>query len=187
MISHEAFVRRWVFSPLVRWPASVLEGASVPERSKHFLKEAGLPAATEIGGWEFGGDDFLQLPHTAELLGGSNAVIPAEVVDSHGIGRDRQPAGMRSPWIVVSDVGSGQVWQVHAEENRASCCFVNSSVPQLAESVLLCHLLLESRQGEPDDVFAELLRRSLGSIDPKALSEPDAFWRDAAIDAELGM
>jgi hypothetical protein len=89
-------------------------------------------------------------------------------------------------WIVVEPAPRSSVSVVSAIGAPTSA-FVNSSVPQLAECLLVSHLLLQTAKEESDDVFAELLRRSVSMIDDEALNEPESFWSVVVEEAAYGM
>jgi hypothetical protein len=188
MLSPDDFAARWTFSALARWSSETVDKLSLPANAKRFLKQAGLPTSTEIRGWRFGGE-FLNLPRTSELpaLAGRTADLPDVVLKSHAIGQDRSPVANLSPWFVVNHEANGEVWLIGTHTGVPTYAFVNSSLAQLAEALLSFHLLLRSHQNEPDELFAELLRRSLESCDPRALTESDGVWSGLTLEARWGM
>ena len=179
MISPSDFRKRWGedddAEPLVIFPAAILAGVSVPDVSTAFLTNAGLPESAA---------PFLnfQLPKTATLQSVSELWQRGS---EFGCYRVIGSNGSDDP-VCLDESRDGQIVYLN-HDNDFQRVLINSTVPQLAESLLSYeHLVSEtqSRNGEdayldgdvPDDL-QQWLTDELHRIDAIALGA-NGFWTD---------
>lgn len=185
MLTPTEFVARWGTDdvPLIPSPARVAGRLAIPAGDKEFLIAAGLPEDAA---------PFLSFRETGEF----------PTVDSVF----RQPAALRRYRMIGSDSagspialdegGSGEV-VVLDHENQFSPALMNSSVRQLAESLLAYRKLVADTVAQfGPDAFLDgrtsvasraELRRTLETMDAAAM-RPGCFWHGQvqALDANAG-
>lgn len=174
MITPEEFVRRWRWSELVRPRPELIEPIVMPDASKRFLVSTGLPSRGE-------GDEELQFEHLR-----SGVARLSEIEDGTAGVRDLSAywriGSCLSSYVCVSEGVGGDLVVVH--DLRESDQFLNSSVPQLAESLLMSAELVDLfARGERnfekrrDRRFAaDWLRKEIKRIDGRALEDSGSVW-----------
>ena len=171
MISPSEFVKKWKTiweEDLIKFSADTLEDLEIDEEAKKFLMEAGLPdsAAPSLS-------FCAGLPSICEKYGMEEDLSSYKYIGSTGWG---------DPICLYEDDGS--VVYLDHEENLEYETFINSSISQLAESLLVyAKLIQETQQENGEDAFLdnnipERLKKwifeELKRIDPPAVE--DGFW-----------
>ncbi len=178
MIGPEEFASTWGRPQLARVPAERLEGVAIPAESKRFLTEAGLPLEVE----------GLALPFIVAPRGLQS---PAEILDA-GAPRPPECQGLRR--LGSNDVGvlfcldearDGTVVAV-SPEDALKVVFVNSSVAQLAESLLAYRRVRGASLHEDDAAYSSRLRDALTEVDAAAVETEPSWWRMVVEEAGYG-
>jgi hypothetical protein len=158
-------------SRLVRYPRSVVEQIAIPEESKSFLTDIGLPdgAAPFL---DFGGSSHLSMPTVTEVWKAGEPRY--RIIGSNAYG---------DPICVDTESAGRVLYLLHEAEMTPR--FMNSSIPQLAYSLLafrqvvadtyaICGkgAFLEGRI--PSDVVDRFITE-MEAIDPPAISSEN-FW-----------
>ncbi len=125
MITPEKF-KAWWGKGLVRNTEAALTHIRIPEASKRFLVEAGLPAEAHPGLQFARYED--ELPTMLEAFPEDN--LPADYARFRPIGVDYATI------ICLDEQDDGHLYSVDIEGHGLPTCFMNSSVPQLAEFLL---------------------------------------------------
>jgi SUKH-4 immunity protein of toxin-antitoxin system len=184
VISPAEFARQWG-GDLVRPSAEAVECLQAPEESKVFLREAGLPSSTPLRfSFRFPGG---QVPKLAEVLGEDG---PLE----KGVARYRGLGVKVQTHVCLDEALQGAIFAVNLDP-AVPTRFMNGSVPQLAESLLvfrrLYHELYSSDEGagsgERQRRYAALMRDALERIDPEAMRASEAVWRGIVLEVETGL
>ncbi len=171
MITPGEFKARWG-NGLVRNTEAALAHVRIPEASKRFLVEAGLPAEAELGLQFARYED--ELP---TLLGAfPEDDLPADYARFRPIGVDYATI------ICLDERDGGHLYGVDIEGHGLPTRFVNSSVPQLAEFLLAVRVVPE--EGPPmgwmeaeADAYTEELAQKFRQVDPEAMSDEKSYWR----------
>ena len=180
MLTADEFKRKWG-SDLVRLERKDVSGGLVPDDVIEFLTMAGLP----VDAAPFLSFDELRkgLKHVYEIWG-----RPDDYPDD---------AKKRlSPYLVIGSDGAGnpicldtnndcQVVHLDHEDWFNTMTFVNSSLPQFAESLLLVSEMYETANDELSDdelrkpipeKYKQDLFLKIEAIDPRAMAD-NAFWK----------
>ncbi len=172
MISPNEFVKQWksiwVEEP-IKFSADTLEDLEIDKEAKKFLMEAGLPdSAAPSLSFSVG------MPSICEKYGMEEEYSSYKYIGSTGWG---------DPICLYEDDGS--IVYLDHEENLEYQTFINSSILQLAESLLVyAQLIQETQKENGDDAFLdnnipERLKKwifeELKRIDPPAVE--DGFWK----------
>ena len=179
MITPDEFRDRWnedEHSPeLIRFPSAALAKLGIPADAELFLESAGLPRSASPY-LEF------EVPSEGSLESAAQQwQLSADYDHYHVIGFN----GSGDP-ICIDDAAEGQVVYLNHDDDFRRI-FINSSIPQLAESLLAYrHLVSETqrRNGEeafldgniPDDL-KQWLRDELTRIDSAAVAD-GCHWSD---------
>ncbi len=177
MLTSQAFRERWCdkdnLESLVVFPPSALADVTIPDESKTFLTTGGLPksAAPFL---DFRVPDHGALRTIAELWQLAPEYNRYRVVGSNGSG---------DPLCIDESCG-GQIIYLNHDDNFHRV-LINSSVPQLAESLLVFrHLIRETQRQNGEDAYLDgdvpgdlqqWLRNEIIRIDPTA-AHGDCFW-----------
>lgn len=173
MLSPSDFVARWGSDQLVRYPAQAVARLTLATEDKALLVEAGLPtdAAPFLS---FKAPKSAELPTVAEQWGTGTEFERYRVIGSDGSG---------NPITLDTQTQEGVVLLDH--ENRFARIVMNTSVRQMAESLLAYRKFVEDTQAEfgPDafldgktSVAARTnLKAALTQIDAASL-KPGSFW-----------
>ena len=175
MLSPEEFADKWgtTLAALVPFPKAAIERVALSKEDRAFLTAAGLPeSAAPFLSFESPQSD--ELPSVARTWG-----LAADFERYLLIGTD----GSGNP-IALDEAKGGEV-VVLDHENSFSRTLMNTSVRQLAESLLAFRRLVEETQAEfgPDAFLdgktaatgRDQLRQALTTIDPPAM-QPGCFW-----------
>jgi SUKH-4 immunity protein of toxin-antitoxin system len=186
MLSPTEFVARWGKDvPLIRFPTKAVEGLSLSKDDKAFLTQAGLPedAAPFL---TFDVSDSGQLPTVAEQWNQPQAFAAYRVIGSDGSGNPIALDGNKNGEVVLLD-----------HENKFARILMNTSIGQLAESLLAYRKFVRDSQEEfGPDAFLEGktspaarkgLRQDLATIDAAAM-KAGCFWHGELqnLDANAG-
>ncbi len=158
---------------LILFTEEALAGISLPEDSREFLISAGLPdsAAPFL---DFRAPDVGQLPNVAESWQQGAEFRRYRIIGSNGSGDP----------VCIDEAENGQVVYLNHDFNFKRV-FINSSIPTLAESLLMyrkCIRDVQERNGEDawldGDIPAEILEsinEELKRIDPAGI-QSECFW-----------
>jgi len=187
MLSPKEFAARWGSddSPLVRFSRTALANLNLSEDDIAFLEQAGLPkdAAPFLS---FEAPKTGELPSVAAVWSQPKAFASYRVIGSDGSGNP----------IALDKTGTGEVILLD-HDNGFARFLVNTSVRQLAESLLAYRKFVRDTQGEfGEDAFLDgnsspaarnELRRELARIDSATL-DSSCFWHGelSNLDAEAG-
>lgn len=171
MITPWEFSEQWGEQGLVRFPAEVVDTLSVPGFNKRFLVEAGLPRQAPFPGMQ--GFTLLPPANPPQAQTGCEDFNLLEQV-----GRFRLLAVTTYRlFIAIDERRQGRV--VRHCESGLRCgrgYFMNSSIPQLAESLLAyrvynqrCHEWDPQGEERPQS-FVDDLEREIERIDPEAMA-----------------
>jgi hypothetical protein len=168
-ISPEDFIKEWTKEDggLIKFPKMDIQALPIPEESREFLIKAGLPASAA---------PFLQFsvpsPHLEDHIGKRYFCL----------GYD----GVGDP-ICIDKEENGEIRILLHEQKFSPGEFVNSSVPQLAMSLLAYRKFYKLNKGEvgEDAAFEDYadrgllhqLRETLTKIDPMSVRE-GYFWKN---------
>jgi hypothetical protein len=187
MLSPKDFVARWIKDSerLVSLPKQAVDGLALAAEDKVFLAQAGLPAdAAPFLSFEAPATG--ELPTVAEQWGLASAFQRYRVIGTDGSGNP----------IALDQQQQGEVVCLD-HENQFARVRMNTSVRQLAESLLAYRKLVEDSRAEfgPDAFLdgktsaaaREALRQRLTVIDPAAM-QPGCFWQGQLqnLDANAG-
>ena len=139
MIAPAQFAARWGEQGLVRATPQALADVRIPDESKAFLIQAGLPGEAEGVGLSFSLPPD-RLPTLREVLAAEGRPAPARLERYRRIGSDYDAH------LCLDQAKGGHVVSVSVEP-KLQVAFVNSSVPQLAEFLLRFRDLRRSLQG----------------------------------------
>lgn len=178
MLTSQEFRERWCddddsAESLLAFPPTALADVAIPDESKTFLINAGLPesAAPFL---DFRVPDHGALQTVADLWQLAPEYNRYRVVGSNGSGDP----------LCIDESCDGQLIYLNHDYNFERV-LINSSVPQLAESLLVFrHLIREAQRQNGEDAYldgdipAELqqwLLKEIIRIDPAA-SHASCFW-----------
>ncbi len=172
MITPNEFKTQWGDDLVRNTPAS-LENVHIPDASKRFLIEAGLPRL--VPGLDMDFDRFEdELPTLPEAFP-NGYDFPKDYSRYRPIGAD--PATL----LCLDECNSGCVYSVDIDEAGLPIRFVNSGVPQLAEFLLIVRgTPTESSPKRYTDAeakaYTEELTQKFRNADPEAMHDEDGYW-----------
>jgi hypothetical protein len=174
MLAPAEFVALWgTDGPLQQFSRTVIERLSIADADKDFLVQAGLPksAAPFLA---FGRHTYAQLPTVTEIWHRPESFARYRIIGDDGEG---------SP-IALDEEQKGEVVLIDHEFKFARI-FINSSIRQLAESLIVYRQFIRDTQQEfGEDAYIDglhspaardALRQSLTTID-QAATKPGCFW-----------
>lgn len=172
MITPQEFAAQWG-NDLVRNTPASLENIRIPDISKQFLIEVGLPRWVERLEMNF--DRFEdELPTLPDAFP-NGYDFPSDYVRYRPIGAD--PIVL----LCLDEYSNGSIHSIDIDGAGVPNSFVNSSVPQLAEFLLA--LKVVPTEGPPKvytdeeaDAFTEELERKFKRIDPEAMHNSGNYW-----------
>lgn len=170
MITPTEFATQWGAAELLRYEPAALEGVHIPDISKRFLVEAGLPRQADLElDFDLSPDELPTLP---EALEEDN--LPATFDRYRPIGVDTATT------ICLDERDNGRIYAVDIDGNIPTR-FLNSSVPQLAEFLLVFRngagIKLPTLASEEDlEASAHALEEQFRHIDPAVFSDEDNWW-----------
>jgi hypothetical protein len=186
MISPTEFTQQWGKDGLVSYEASLVNSLNIPDVSRQFLLEAGLPKQSFITTFDLGSNTLLPLPEAAlrdnwayglrepfppgyaryRLLGIKSFNVPPDSFDEMFVCLDEQQEGK-------------VVWIYNEPDYHVK--LLNNTVPQLAEMLLLIREDFYNRQKlnwnnaqEAEQYFINL-KRSMLAVDISSLTD-DQGW-----------
>lgn len=167
MITPEEFARKWDASGLVRPRPEDVSTLNIPEASKRFLVEAGMPEETRTG-LRF--DVMLQgFPTITEVL-------KARATE-HKRYRLLGTWGEET-YICVDEAEDGRVVSMDDTLDDISLDFFNSGIPQMAECLLIYEDFAFFTDDHPTEVKVRRrlkeLRKKIARVDPSAM-DPDPY------------
>lgn len=170
MITPIEFLNQWGAEGLLRYEPAALEGVDIPEVSKRFLVEAGLPRQADLE-LEFDLSPE-ELPTLPEALEEEN--LPAFFDRYRPIGVDTATT------ICLDERDKGRIYAVDID-GAIPTRFMNSSVPQLAEFLLVFRdgagVTLPTLASEKElEASAQALEEQFRRIDPAVFSDEDNWW-----------
>jgi SUKH-4 immunity protein len=152
-------VKSWSPNDRRRWPAQCLRDVAIPEPSKSFLVEVGLPAYRDVG-FQFD-----------PLVGDPPKLVGRPHLRSIGLMYE-------SALVCLDEQADGCVINVDPEL-RDLDRYINSSVDRFAASLILYlqHRSTGQRStpAEYEDLVARLEGDSL-NVDPTVFHDPENFW-----------
>lgn len=174
MMTPQEFVAQWEGDLIRNTPAS-LESVRIPDISKQFLIEAGLPRWVERVEMDF--DRFEdELPTLPDAFP-NGYDFPSDYVRYRPIGADAVVL------LCLDEYENGSIYSIDIDGAGVSNSFVNSGVPQLAEFLLA--LKVVPTEGPPVNyteeegkAFMEELERKFKSVDPEAMRDLNNYWPD---------
>lgn len=170
MITPKEFKAQWG-NGLIHNTAESLAQICIPEVSKRFLVEAGLPAEAGLGlQFDRAEDELLSM-----LVNFPEDNLPADYGRYYPIGVDYATI------LCLDEQDDGHIYSIDIEEQGIPTRFVNSSVPQLAEFLLVVRVV--PTEGTPKrytdaeaKAYTEELERKFKSIDPETIQNEDSYW-----------
>lgn len=186
MLSPKDFVDRWGKDDRtwIRFPMKALKSLSILEADKTFLSQAGLPVSAAPF-LNFTAPDSGELPTLAALWDLAEAFAAYREIGSDGGGNS----------IALDENNNGEVVLID-HDNDFSRQLVNTSIPQLAESLLAYRKLVNDMSdecrddtvlgGKPSPSACKALRNELTRIDPAAM-QAGCFWHNEVemLEAEM--
>jgi hypothetical protein len=172
MITPEQFVAQWGTQGLVRVDSETVTPLNVPVESKQFLIEAGLPKKAEPRVTLYAPPDLLaSLP---QMFQEDDIDFPQE------FGGYRVLADDTAFFLCLDEHRDGVIVAVDPYQEEPTR-FVNTAVPQVAESLLAYRALPGPDQAagankETLRGWLEELRGHLRRIDPQALQDDNSWW-----------
>ncbi len=154
----EQFSSAWGLG-LVRTEPAALLGVNIPEASRRFLIEAGLPSESECMCF---GDAEEELPEAY---------------------RDLWPIGVDGATLICVQEETGHVYSIDVDGLGLPTRFVNSGVPELAQCLLIYRVVpgaeAADEEKDADEVaveFTEHLAAAMRRVDPKAMQNWNNYW-----------
>jgi len=169
MISAKELKALWGTDSIVVLPPALLADASIPQASKAFLSESGLPHRADLLVTFDISERGLQTLSEFAQAGGLHAPLHGERF--YRIGTD---GGTQ----ICLAVGSGEVVAVDVA-GQLPDRFVNSTIQQFIGCLGLFRMHSQRIQGLPYDEIDRMVpafEESVRSIDPKALAECENWW-----------
>lgn len=170
MITPTEFAAQWGADQLLRYEPAALEGVHIPDASKRFLIEAGLPrqASLELE-FDLSADELPTLPEALE-----------EERLSAGFNRYRPIGVDTATTICLDEQDNGHIYAVDID-GTIPTRFMNSSVPQLAEFLLVFRsgagITLPKLASEENlEASAHALEEQFRRIDPAVFGDEDNWW-----------
>lgn len=170
MMTPTDFAAQWGEDQLLRYEPTALENVDIPNASKQFLIEAGLP---RHAGLELEFDlSASELPTLPQALEEEN--LPASFNRYRPIGVETATT------ICLDEQDNGCIYAVDIDGTLPTR-FMNSSVPQLAEFLLVFRsgagIALPKLASERDlQTSANALEEQFRRIDPAVFSDEDNWW-----------
>lgn len=172
MITPQEFAAQWGDDLVKNTPAS-LENIPIPDVSKQFLIEAGLPRW--VPGLDIDFDRFEDEVPTLPNAFPNGYDFPNDYSRYRPIGAD--PATL----LCLDEHNNGSIYSLDIDDNGVPTRFVNSSVPQLAEFLLVVRVVPSDGPpkiytDEEGKAYTKELSRKFKSIDPEAMYDANSYW-----------
>jgi len=159
LMTRDEFIEFWGNSNLRRWPQHCLRDVAIPESSKSFLVEVGLPAFEDFC-IEFDPHvgDLPRLPDRPEYrqIGFLYELVP----------------------ICLNELANGCVFSIDGGPSSMSR-YLNASVEQFAECLIVYVCLRRNSRLETTTESTKLeeqFERDMLKVDPTVFHDPDNFW-----------
>ena len=170
MLTPSEFKAQWGEGLVCNTRAS-LSHLRIPDASKRFLVEAGLPADAVLGlQFSRAEDELLSM-----LQNFPEDDLPADYSRYYPIGVDAATI------LCLDERDDGHIYSIDIEGQGIPTRFVNSSVPQLAEFLLILRIV--PKEGPPkiytDEegaAYTEELAQKFQKIDPAAMQDRNSYW-----------
>ena len=172
MITPQEFIAQWGNDLIKNTPAS-LKYVSIPAVSKQFLIEAGLPRW--VPGLEIDFDRFEdELPTLPEAFP-NGYDFPGDYRRYRPLGAD--PASL----LCLDEQHNGALYSIDIDDNGVPTRFVKSSVPQLAEFLLIVRIVpsngpSKTYTDEEGAAYTKELAEKFRSIDPETMQDGNSYW-----------
>lgn len=170
MISHNDLTAMWGYGNVVRLDGAVVDKLDVPEATKAFLREVGIPRECDLEVTTDTGDDGW--PTLIEYCGRIGVSPPANASRYFRFGQD---GGTQ---LCIDTLDGGAVVSVDVA-GELPTRFVNSGLDTFVESLFLYAGYCKHASGLSDrqreklvPLFAEDLRR----VDPRSLADVENWW-----------
>lgn len=172
MITPQEFITQWQGELIKNTPDS-LENINLPKVSKLFLIEAGLPRW--VPGLELNFDRLQDEMPTLPEAFPNGYDFPEDYSCYYPIGAD--PATL----LCLDAHHNGSIYSIDIDDNGVPTRFVNSSVPHLAEFLLVIQVIPSDgppkvHTDEEGAAYTEELAHKFKSIDPEAMRDADSYW-----------
>lgn len=171
MITPSEFMAQWGDDDLIRNTSAALMGVQIPQESKRFLVEAGLPAHADFGlQFERFTDEMPTLP---EAFPNGYAFPPAY--------HSYRPIGVDYATILcLSEQDGGRIYSIDIDGHLPTR-LVNSGVPHLAEFLLAFRrdaVWAQAARPTEEELMASThkLRDELRQRDPEAMQNEQSYW-----------
>ena len=181
MITPSEFVAEWGEDNLIRNTPKALANVELPQASKTFLIEAGLPAHTDVG-LQF--DRFVdELPTLPEAFP-NDYVFPAKY-------RFYRPIGVDYATIIcLAEQENGRIYSVDIDGHLPTR-LMNSGVPYLAEFLLIFRRQEAwAKATHPSEEQVKLsvrkMRDELCQQDPEAMRDEQSYWSQVTLNMIYG-
>lgn len=181
MITPAEFVAEWGEAGLIRNTPQALANIKLPQASKAFLMEAGLPAHTDVR-LQF--DRFEgELPTLPEAFP-NGYVFPAQYCSYRPIGVDYATI------ICLAENEDGRIYSVDIDGHLPTR-LMNSGVPHLAEFLLIFRrqeAWTQAAQPSEEQVRLSVLKMQaeLRQRDPQAMQDEQSYWSQLILNMIYG-
>ena len=169
-LTHEDLVAVFGEANVVRRDPTELDGLGLSNAARHALTEVGLPGVIGEGAFR--------------------SVRP-RILESQASGRRYCLVGMSPTRHYAVDLPSEEVFNLAAWDIDDGPSFLNSNVPAfvhcLAEYGRVQNQLTTDRSEDVSAMWAKRLRERLAAIDPRCLTELNAYFASIVDDIELGI
>ncbi|MBQ0905488.1 SUKH-4 family immunity protein [Micromonospora sp. U21] len=167
---YEDLVGAFGAESVVRYSEADLAGLGLPPQAEQVLTEIGLPSSV--------GRDYMKL------------VAPSRFsVAETGQSFLRLYGSYSNDFAL--NLSTGEVWRVSNSHPAISQSFVNSDIASFAQCIsrftLFLRYLPETRSDEESVEWSRQLEEQVGAIDPRCLTEQDAFFANAVFEVRIGM
>jgi hypothetical protein len=176
MIAPHTFVAKWKGEPLLRVPSALLDGVNIPEISRRFLIEAGLPfrwKSVSFGNLAHG------LPLLSDILSDDEGVRGYRILGTSAENWCRIPPDYL---CIEEDTGRLVIRQSGFFGQPTSFWLLNSSISHFAASLLAYETfsaafkqLCQLGDCKPAEELVDEFEQHLKRIDPDAMNE-EAYW-----------
>ena len=181
MITPSDFVAQWGKNGLVRNTPKALSDVKIPQASKVFLVEAGLPAHAGVGlQFDRFEDEMPTLPEAFP----NDYVFPIDY-------RCYRPIGVDYATIIcLAEQDEGRIYSVDIDGHLPTR-LMSSDVPRLAEFLLAFrHQEMWAQAAHPSEEELKLsvlkMREELHQQDPEAMRDEQNYWPQVILDMLYG-
>ena len=180
---------------LVSFDPNTVNSLAIPETSKRFLVEAGLPVKANTNyNFAVGNVTLLTVPEVLPILESAEDYLRYRILGFRGF--DAPPWETTSfiilDFICLDEQSNGRVVVVE-NSPEMTVTYLNGSVEQLAEFFLVLRNSREySRVHKPKteeeiEAFGQMVLQQLHKIDPEAVQKEMGWYNPTILDLELGL